>query len=147
MGPGTIKYRVTLDIEVSNACIKRVDNGIEHPEEFVRTELGWAYESFDGAQIKHFEDISNGAEPTVEEMVENLLESGKKTAVDIKIYGYGRCYITDATETGQFEEIDFRDEGHTTFQDSFKSALKKVCGKLCWRENNVSGKQKNRRNR
>lgn len=105
MGPGTCKYRVTLEIEVSNTCIKRVDNGIEHPEEFVKTELGWAKESFDGMEIKHFEDISNGVEPTVEQMVENLLESGGKTAVDIKIYGYGRGYITDATETGQFEEI------------------------------------------
>lgn len=131
MGPGTIKYRVTLEIAVSNACIKRVDNGIEHPEEFVKAELGWAKESFDGMEIKHFEDISNGAEPTVEEMIENLLESGEKTAVDIKIYGYGRGYMTDATETGQFEEIEFRDLGHTAFQDSFISALKKVWEKLC----------------
>lgn len=130
MGPGTCKYRVTLEIEVSNTCIKRVDNGIEHPEEFVKAELGWAKESFDGMEIKHFEDISNGVEPTVEQMVEKVLEAGGDTVVDIRLYGYSRGYINDGTDSGKFEETEFRDEGHTTFQHSFKSALKEVLVKL-----------------
>lgn len=130
MGPGTSKYRVTLEIEVSNACIKRVDNGIEHPEEFVKAELGWAKESFDGMEIKEFRDTTDGADPTAEEMIEKVLEAGGDTVIDVRVYGYGRGYITDGTDSGKFEQMEFRDEGNTAFQPSFRAALKEILVKL-----------------
>lgn len=59
MGPGTKKYVVKLLIEVSDSCIKRVDNGVADPEEFVKVELGWARESFDGMVLTQLTELPN----------------------------------------------------------------------------------------
>ena len=52
------------------------------------------------------------------------------SVLDLRVYGYGRGYITDGTDSGRFEEIEFRDEGHSTFQPSFRTALKEALVKL-----------------
>ena len=56
------KMTVTLNIEISDECIRRVDNGMEEPVDpydFVKTELGWAAESFDGFIIKEMKEIKD----------------------------------------------------------------------------------------
>jgi hypothetical protein len=45
------KFHVEIAVEISDQCMERTDNGVFDPEDFVRAELGWASESFDGMEI------------------------------------------------------------------------------------------------
>ena len=54
------KMTATLTVELSDECIKRVDNGMEDPVDpydFVKTELGWALESFDDFVINEMKMV------------------------------------------------------------------------------------------
>ena len=49
------KFHVEITVEISDECMERVDNGMDRPYDpydYVRAELGWASESFDGTEIK-----------------------------------------------------------------------------------------------
>lgn len=51
-GTNVKRFHVELTVEISDRCMERTDNGVSDPEDFVRAELGWAAESFDGMEIK-----------------------------------------------------------------------------------------------
>jgi len=51
-GTNVKRFHVELTVEISDRCLERVNNGVPDPEDFVRAELGWAAESFDGMEIR-----------------------------------------------------------------------------------------------
>ncbi|HQB10809.1 MAG TPA: hypothetical protein PLW37_13180 [bacterium] len=51
-GTNVKRFHVELTVEISDRCMERTDNGVSDSEDFVRAELGWAAESFDGMEIK-----------------------------------------------------------------------------------------------
>lgn len=52
-----MKYRVTIDIEVSKETMKKINEDVTNPEEYIETELGWSYQSFDDASIQSIEPV------------------------------------------------------------------------------------------
>ena len=58
------KYRVTLVVAAGAETIKAQDNGISEPEEYIRTELGWASDSFDQFEIVTIEKYKDKKEDT-----------------------------------------------------------------------------------
>ncbi len=51
-GTNVKRFHVELTVEISDRCMERTDNGVSDQEDFVRAELGWAAESFDGMEIR-----------------------------------------------------------------------------------------------
>jgi len=61
------KFRVELTVEISDQCMERVNNGVFDPEDFIRAELGWAAESFDGFELRCLELMLDNGRSEVSE--------------------------------------------------------------------------------
>lgn len=55
------KFRVVIVLDISARTIENTDNGILDPKEYLRTELGWASDAFDGFDILEVREITSGA--------------------------------------------------------------------------------------